>query len=61
MSGATQPLAIRISGVVKTFGAVVANRDASLDYAERDALRAAADAHYLLPPNVTVKVNIGCE
>ena len=31
MSGATQPLAIRISGVVKTFGAVVANRDASLE------------------------------
>ncbi len=31
MTGATQPLAIRIAGVVKTFGAVVANRDASLE------------------------------
>jgi hypothetical protein len=34
------------------------NTRASLDYAERDALRAAADAHYLLPPAKTVKVNI---
>jgi simple sugar transport system ATP-binding protein len=31
MTGAAQPHAIRLSGVVKTFGAVVANRDASLE------------------------------
>jgi len=32
---------------------------AMLDYAERDALRAAAETHYLLPPTVTVKINVG--